>query len=77
MAKMSQIKQQGQKWAHLRKEYLNCDWSSDTNIWMANVQGGDISARKRIFQFVNFGLVINLLKLPKLGIQLPNSGYDN
>ena len=32
MDKTSQIKQQGQKWAHFRNEYLNFDWTSDTNI---------------------------------------------
>ena len=44
MAKMSQIKQQGQKWAHLRKEYIKCDWTYDSNIWMADFQVDDISA---------------------------------
>ena len=42
MAKMSQIKEQGQKWVHLRKEYLNCDQTSDTTICMADFQGDDI-----------------------------------
>ena len=37
---MSQTKQQGQKWAHLRKYYINCGWTSDIKIWMADVQGG-------------------------------------
>ena len=37
-----------QKWARLEKEYLNSDWTSDTNIWMAGGQGGDLFARKRI-----------------------------
>ena len=40
MAKMAKIKQQGQKRAHLRREYLNCDYIYETNIWMADVQGG-------------------------------------
>ena len=50
----SQIKQQGQKWAHLRKEYLNCDWTYDSKIWMIDVQGGDISADKRVLQNTQF-----------------------
>ena len=49
MAKMSQIKQQGKNWAHLRKEYLNGDWTYDIIIWMADVQGGDLSVSKSIF----------------------------
>ena len=35
--------------------YLNCEYTSKTNIFMADVQGGDISAHRRIFQIVNFG----------------------
>ena len=54
MDKMSQIKQQGQKWAHLRKEQINCDQNSDTKIWMANVQGGDIPAREKYFPKLSF-----------------------
>ena len=46
---MSQINYQGPKWVHLRKYYPNCDMASDTNIWMTDVQGGDLSGYKSIF----------------------------
>ena len=52
---MSQMKQHGKKWVHLRNKYLNFDCNSDTKIWMADIQGGDLSARKRMIQIVNFG----------------------
>ena len=58
MAKISQIKHQGHKWAHLRREYLNCNWTSDTKMCMVDVQGGDIFPFKIIFQILNFGEVI-------------------
>ena len=37
---------------------------------MENVQGGDITALKKIFQMINSGLFITCEKCPKLGIQL-------
>ena len=39
----------GKKWARFEKEYLPYDWSYDAKIWMADVQGGDLSARKCFF----------------------------
>ena len=62
MAKNPQIKQQGQKWAHLRKEYLNFDWAYDTKIWMTDVQGGDILASTSIFPNCQFLLSYYMLK---------------
>ena len=45
---------------------------------MEDVQGGDLSARKRILSNSQFWLSYDLLKKrPKLGIQLPNAGDDN
>ena len=46
-------------------------------MWMSDVQGGDLSDRKRIFQNCQFRLSYYLLKIPKLGIQLPNAGENN
>ena len=40
----------GQIWAQSEKEFRPYDWSSDANIWMLDIRGGDISARKS-FQF--------------------------
>ena len=75
---MAKIKVQNQKRAHSRQEYLNCDWNSDTKIWMEDVQGGNLSACKRIFYKESI-LTKSLLakKRPKLGIQLPNAGDNN
>ena len=53
MAKMAKIKEQRQKRAHSRQEYLNCDWTSDTKIWMADVLGGDLSSHKVFFHIFN------------------------
>ena len=52
---MAMILSASQKWAQLDKEYLRCDWTSETNIRMAGGMGGDISARKVSF----FDQVIN------------------
>ena len=50
----------------------------DANILVIDVQGGDISARKRIVQNSQFWLSYYLLKKrPKLGIQIPNAGDGN
>ena len=43
---MSLIVSPGQKRAKFKKEYIPSDWSSDTNILMADVKGGDLSAHK-------------------------------
>ena len=48
-AKMYLIVSVGQKWARFEKEYLPFDWSSEANILIEDVKGGDISARKNIF----------------------------
>ena len=40
------------KWERLDKEYLYSDWTFDTNILMTGGQGGDIYARKNIFDFL-------------------------
>ena len=48
----------GQKWAHLEKEYLHFDLTSDTNIWMKSGKGGDLSTYK--------GIIIILIFLTKL-----------
>ena len=34
------------------KEYLPFDWYYDANIWMADIQGGDLSAHKSIFHLI-------------------------
>ena len=47
MAKKFHIKSQGQKLVPLEKEYISSDWTSEAKIWMTNVQGGNISDRKR------------------------------
>ena len=41
-AKTANIVSTGQKWARLQNEYLHYDWTSDTKIWMAGGQGGDL-----------------------------------
>ena len=61
----------------LGKKYLNCYWTYDANIRMECVQGGDLSACKRIFQILNFEEVITFQKHPKLGIHILNAGDDN
>ena len=61
----------------MRKECLKCDCTSDTKIWMVDVQGGDILDHKSILQYSQFWLSNYLLKHPKLGIQLPNAGDEN
>ena len=53
----------GQKWAQLEKEYLPSEWNSEAKIWMANVQGGDISGRKKTLKYSKFWLSYNLLKI--------------
>ena len=61
-----------------RKEYLNCDSTSDAKIWMSDVQGGDLLSHKMILP--NISILDKLLlvkKCPKLGIQIPNAGDDN
>ena len=40
----------GPKRAWLEKEYLPSEWTSDANILMADVQGGDLSDRKKILK---------------------------
>ena len=55
MAKKFHIKSQGQKLVPLEKEYISSDWTSDANIWMTDVQGGDISDRKSSLPNYNFG----------------------
>ena len=52
----------GQKWARLEKECLHSDWTSDTNILMADGQGGDLSARKRFLIFKIYDRFKKLLK---------------
>ena len=42
----------GQKRVRLEKEYLQSDWTSGANIWMAGGQGGDLSDPKTIFKFL-------------------------
>ena len=37
----------GQTWARFEKEYLHSDCNPDANIWMEDVQWGDLSARTR------------------------------
>ena len=69
MAKTFQIKQQGPKWPHPGKEYLNCDWTPDTKILMSDVQGGDILSNKRIMPNCEFWLSYHLLK------NVPNQVY--
>ena len=66
MAKMSQIKCQGQKWAHFRKEYFNSDFTYDTTVWMAYVQRADLFYRKIVLSNYPFWLSYYLLK------KLPN-----
>ena len=44
--KTAKIVSAGQTWAWLKKEYLHYDWTYDTEIWVADGQGGDLSARK-------------------------------
>ena len=39
------------------KGYLSSEWSYDAKIWMADVQGSDLSAHKSFFEF--FDQVIN------------------
>ena len=48
IAKMSQVKWQGQKWVHLRKEELPSGWTTGAKIWVAGVSRGDFLARKSI-----------------------------
>ena len=66
---MSLINFQGLKWDQLRKEYLNFGWTSDTNIFMADVQGSDILS--------NLAKLLLVKKGHNLGIHLPNAGDDN
>ena len=40
----------GQKLTWIEKKQLPSEWTSNANIWITYVQGGDISACKRIFQ---------------------------
>ena len=47
--KMFHILSMGQQWARIMKEYLSSDWTTDANIWMTYVEGGDLSAHKTIF----------------------------
>ena len=49
----------GQKWAQFEKKYLLSDGSSGAKIFMADVEGGDLFARKRIFNFLIFDQVFN------------------
>ena len=44
---------------------------------MSDVQGGNISAHETMLSNSPFWLIYYLLKRPKVGIQLPNSGDDN
>ena len=77
MANMSQIKLQGQKLAHLRKEYLNCDWTSDANIYMTDVHWGRSLVPLKDFSKLSFLAKLLLAKnCPILGIQLPNAVDD-
>ena len=48
----------GQKCARLDKEYLPSDWTSNANISMADIQGDDLSARKRILKIGFFDQVM-------------------
>ena len=55
LAKTFHIKAQGQKLVPLEKECIPSDWTSDANIYMTDVRGGDISDRKRSLPNYNFG----------------------
>ena len=48
MAKTFHIKSQGQNLVPTEKEYIPSDWTSDAKIYMKDVQGGNLSDRKRI-----------------------------
>ena len=37
----------------LDKEIIPYDWSSEANIWMTNLQGGDILSHKSIFSIIS------------------------
>ena len=62
MAKMSRLDYQVQTWVQLRKYYINCGYTSETNICMADVQRGYLSACRRIFPNCQFWLSYYLLK---------------
>ena len=62
MANTFQIKPQGQKLATLNKEYLPSYWTSDTNMWMAYLQGGNLFAHKKIFTNSKIWLSYYMLK---------------
>ena len=36
----------------VEEEYSPYDWSPNSNIWMEDLQGGNLSARKNIFLFI-------------------------
>ena len=63
---MAKIKQQGQIWAHLSKEYIKCEWTSDTKIYMADVQGGYHLDHKSILPNSPFWISYYLLKTSQI-----------
>ena len=78
MAKTFQIKQQGQKLVHLRKELPPSDRDSETNIF------DDWFPRGWYLGPLNYFAILSHLdqlcraqKLPKIGIQVPSVGDDN
>ena len=66
---MSQIKQQSQKLAHMKKQEFHTNMNYDANICMAAVQQGDILAQSRNFPNSPFWLSYYLLK------NIPNQLY--
>ena len=59
---MANIVSTGQKWAWLYKEYLQSDCTFETKIWMKGEQGEDLSARKKIFNFLIFFTKLKTVK---------------
>ena len=64
MAKMFEIKPQGQKLSPLENKYIPSDCTNDANIWMAGAQGGDLLSRKFILPNSPFWLRCYMLKDP-------------
>ena len=62
MANIFHIKSQGRKLVPIEKEYLPSDQTYDTNIWMTDVQGGDLSSRNCFWQITIFGISYYMLK---------------